>query len=44
MQILRSRMCNPWLPSTDRRSNHGLCWWSVVHHCNPSLNLAQKIG
>ncbi|WMV38534.1 hypothetical protein MTR67_031919 [Solanum verrucosum] len=36
MQILRSCRCNPRLPSTDHRSDHGTCWWSVVHHCNPS--------
>ncbi|WMV46059.1 hypothetical protein MTR67_039444 [Solanum verrucosum] len=36
MQILRSCRCNPRLPSTDRRSDHGPCWWSVVRHCNPS--------
>ncbi|WMV20313.1 hypothetical protein MTR67_013698 [Solanum verrucosum] len=32
MQILRSFRCNPQLPSTDRRSDHGPCWWSVVQH------------
>ncbi|WMV38357.1 hypothetical protein MTR67_031742 [Solanum verrucosum] len=36
MQILRSCRCNPRLPSTDRRSDHGPCWWSVVRHYNPS--------
>ncbi|WMV33333.1 hypothetical protein MTR67_026718 [Solanum verrucosum] len=36
MQILRSCSCNPRLPSTDRRSDHDPCWWSVVHYCNPS--------
>ncbi|WMV24275.1 hypothetical protein MTR67_017660 [Solanum verrucosum] len=36
MQILRSCRCNLRSPSTDRRSDHGPCWWSVVHHCNPS--------
>ncbi|WMV32675.1 hypothetical protein MTR67_026060 [Solanum verrucosum] len=25
------------------RSDHGPWWWSVVHHCNPSPNQAQKI-
>ncbi|WMV09272.1 hypothetical protein MTR67_002657 [Solanum verrucosum] len=44
MQILRSCRCNPRLPPTDRRSDHDPCWWSVVHHCNPSPNPAQKIG
>ncbi|WMV08000.1 hypothetical protein MTR67_001385 [Solanum verrucosum] len=44
MQILRSCRCNPWLPSTDRRSDHDPCWWSAVRHCNPSLNPAQKIN
>ncbi|WMV28745.1 hypothetical protein MTR67_022130 [Solanum verrucosum] len=42
MQILRSCRCNLRSPSTDRRSDHGPCWWSVVHHCNPSQP-AQKI-
>ncbi|WMV26495.1 hypothetical protein MTR67_019880 [Solanum verrucosum] len=32
MQILRSSRCNPRLLSTDRRSDHGPCWWSVVEH------------
>ncbi|WMV07473.1 hypothetical protein MTR67_000858 [Solanum verrucosum] len=36
MQILRSCKCNLRSPSTDRRSDHGPCWWTVVHHCNPS--------
>ncbi|WMV45445.1 hypothetical protein MTR67_038830 [Solanum verrucosum] len=27
---------------TDRRSDHGPCWWSVVHHCNPSPELSHK--
>ncbi|WMV47571.1 hypothetical protein MTR67_040956 [Solanum verrucosum] len=36
MQILRSCRCNLRSPSTDRRSDHGPCWWSVVHHCNLS--------
>ncbi|WMV37287.1 hypothetical protein MTR67_030672 [Solanum verrucosum] len=36
MQILRSCRCNLRSPSTDRRSDHDLCWWTVVHHCNPS--------
>ncbi|WMV25319.1 hypothetical protein MTR67_018704 [Solanum verrucosum] len=44
MQILRSCKCNPRLPTTDRRSNHGPCWWSVVHHCNPSPNQLQKLA
>ncbi|WMV54953.1 hypothetical protein MTR67_048338 [Solanum verrucosum] len=44
MEILRSCRCNPRLPSTNRRSDHGQCWWSVVHHCNPFPNPAQKIG
>ncbi|WMV09856.1 hypothetical protein MTR67_003241 [Solanum verrucosum] len=43
MQILRSR-CNPRLPSKECRSDHVPCWWSVVHHCNPSPNPTQKIG
>ncbi|WMV36655.1 hypothetical protein MTR67_030040 [Solanum verrucosum] len=34
--------CNPRLPSTDRRSDHGPCWWSVVHHCNPSPTKLRK--
>ncbi|WMV19800.1 hypothetical protein MTR67_013185 [Solanum verrucosum] len=38
MQILRSYRCNSRLPSTDCRSDHGPCWWSVIHHCNPSPN------
>ncbi|WMV40697.1 hypothetical protein MTR67_034082 [Solanum verrucosum] len=42
MQILRSCRCNPRLPSTDRRSDHGPCWWSVVHHCNPSPTQLKK--
>ncbi|WMV54438.1 hypothetical protein MTR67_047823 [Solanum verrucosum] len=42
MQILRSCRCNPRLPSTDRRSDHGPCWWSVIHHCNPSPNQLRK--
>ncbi|WMV26482.1 hypothetical protein MTR67_019867 [Solanum verrucosum] len=42
MYILRSCKCNPRLPSTDRRSDHGLCWWSVVHHCNPSATQLRK--
>ncbi|WMV26572.1 hypothetical protein MTR67_019957 [Solanum verrucosum] len=36
MQILRSCRCNLRSPSTDRRSDHGPSWWSVVRHCNPS--------
>ncbi|WMV13848.1 hypothetical protein MTR67_007233 [Solanum verrucosum] len=36
MQILRSCRCNLRSPSTDRRSDHGPCWWTVVRHCNPS--------
>ncbi|WMV59399.1 hypothetical protein MTR67_052784 [Solanum verrucosum] len=36
MQILRSCSCNLRSPSTDRRSDHGPCWLSVVRHCNPS--------
>ncbi|WMV06713.1 hypothetical protein MTR67_000098 [Solanum verrucosum] len=36
MQILRSCRCNLRSPSTDRSSDHGPCWWSVVRHCNPS--------
>ncbi|WMV41997.1 hypothetical protein MTR67_035382 [Solanum verrucosum] len=31
-------------PSTDRRSYHGPCWWSVVHHCNPSPNQLRKLA
>ncbi|WMV08285.1 hypothetical protein MTR67_001670 [Solanum verrucosum] len=44
MQILRSYRCNFRSPSTDRRSDHGPCWWSVVHHCNPSPASSDKIG
>uniref|UniRef100_M1DFC3 Uncharacterized protein n=1 Tax=Solanum tuberosum TaxID=4113 RepID=M1DFC3_SOLTU len=44
MQILRSCRCNPRLPSTDRRSDHGPCWWSVVHHCNPSPAKLRKLA
>ncbi|WMV09175.1 hypothetical protein MTR67_002560 [Solanum verrucosum] len=36
MQILRSCRCNLRSPSTDRRSDHGPCRWTVVHHGNPS--------
>ncbi|WMV23242.1 hypothetical protein MTR67_016627 [Solanum verrucosum] len=42
MQIFRSCRCNPRLPSTDHRSDHGPCRWSVVHHCNPSPNQLRK--
>ncbi|WMV25395.1 hypothetical protein MTR67_018780 [Solanum verrucosum] len=44
MQILRSCRCIPRLPSTDRRSDHSSCCWSVVHYRNPTLNPTQKIG
>ncbi|WMV59017.1 hypothetical protein MTR67_052402 [Solanum verrucosum] len=44
MQILRSCRCNLRSPSTDRRLDHGPCWWSVVHHFNPSLNQLRKIS
>ncbi|WMV41285.1 hypothetical protein MTR67_034670 [Solanum verrucosum] len=40
---LRSCRCNLWSPSTDRRSDHGPCWWSVVRHCNPSPAISEKI-
>uniref|UniRef100_M1DP08 Uncharacterized protein n=1 Tax=Solanum tuberosum TaxID=4113 RepID=M1DP08_SOLTU len=26
------------------RSDHGPFWWSVVHHCNPSLNQLRKLA
>ncbi|WMV23964.1 hypothetical protein MTR67_017349 [Solanum verrucosum] len=42
MQILRSCRCNLRSPSTDRRSDHGPCWWSVVRHCNPSPASSEK--
>ncbi|WMV56339.1 hypothetical protein MTR67_049724 [Solanum verrucosum] len=42
MHILRSCRCNLRSPSTDRRSDHGPCWWSVVHHCNPSPASSEK--
>ncbi|WMV46394.1 hypothetical protein MTR67_039779 [Solanum verrucosum] len=44
MQILRSCRCNLRSPSTDRRSDHGPCWWTVVHHCNPSPNQLRKLA
>ncbi|WMV25582.1 hypothetical protein MTR67_018967 [Solanum verrucosum] len=44
MLILRSCRCNPRLPSTDRSSDHGPCWWSVVHHCNPSPTKLRKLA
>ncbi|WMV30603.1 hypothetical protein MTR67_023988 [Solanum verrucosum] len=44
MQILRSCRCNLRSPSTDRRSDHGPCWWSVVHHCNPSQPAQKKLA
>ncbi|WMV54949.1 hypothetical protein MTR67_048334 [Solanum verrucosum] len=44
MQILRSCRCNLRSPSTDRKSDHSLCWWSVVHHCNPSPNHLRKLA
>ncbi|WMV51164.1 hypothetical protein MTR67_044549 [Solanum verrucosum] len=44
MQILRSCRCNLRSPSMDRRSDHGPCWWSVVHHCNPSPNQLRKLA
>ncbi|WMV51506.1 hypothetical protein MTR67_044891 [Solanum verrucosum] len=43
MLILRCCRCNPRLPSTDRRSHYGPCWWSVVHNCNPSPNQLRKL-
>ncbi|WMV32578.1 hypothetical protein MTR67_025963 [Solanum verrucosum] len=43
MQILRSCGCNLRSPSTDRRSDHGPCWWSVVRHCNPSPSQLRKL-
>ncbi|WMV42035.1 hypothetical protein MTR67_035420 [Solanum verrucosum] len=44
MQILRSSRCNLRSPSTDYRSDHGPCWWSVDHHCNPSPNQLRKLA
>ncbi|WMV32184.1 hypothetical protein MTR67_025569 [Solanum verrucosum] len=44
MQILRSCRCNLRSPSTDRRSDHGPCWWTVVHHCNPSPASSEKLA
>ncbi|WMV43257.1 hypothetical protein MTR67_036642 [Solanum verrucosum] len=44
MQILKSCRCNPRLPSTDRRSDNGPCWWSVVHHCNPSQTQLRNLA
>ncbi|WMV49924.1 hypothetical protein MTR67_043309, partial [Solanum verrucosum] len=44
MQILRCCRCNLRSPSTDCRSDHGSCWWSVVHHCNPSPNQLRKLA
>ncbi|WMV14359.1 hypothetical protein MTR67_007744 [Solanum verrucosum] len=41
---MRSCRCNLRSPSTDRRSDHGSCWWLVVHHCNPSLNQLRKLA
>ncbi|WMV51424.1 hypothetical protein MTR67_044809 [Solanum verrucosum] len=43
MQIMRSCRCNLRSPSTDHRSDHGPCWWSVVHHCNLSPNQLRKL-
>ncbi|WMV42530.1 hypothetical protein MTR67_035915 [Solanum verrucosum] len=43
MPILRSCRCNLRSPSTDHRSDHGPCWWSVVDHCNPSQNQLKKL-
>ncbi|WMV30031.1 hypothetical protein MTR67_023416 [Solanum verrucosum] len=40
----RSCRCNLRSPSIDRRSDHGPCWWSVVHHCNPSPNQLRKLA
>ncbi|WMV22878.1 hypothetical protein MTR67_016263 [Solanum verrucosum] len=42
MQILRSCRCNLRSPSTDCRSDHGPCWWTVVRHCNPSPASSKK--
>ncbi|WMV07871.1 hypothetical protein MTR67_001256 [Solanum verrucosum] len=44
MLILKSCRCNPPLLSTYSRSNHGPCWWSVVHHCNPSPTQLKKLA
>ncbi|WMV24298.1 hypothetical protein MTR67_017683 [Solanum verrucosum] len=44
MKILRSCRCNLRSPSTDRRLDHGPCWWSVVHQCNPSPNQLRKLA
>ncbi|WMV51487.1 hypothetical protein MTR67_044872 [Solanum verrucosum] len=44
MLILRSCRCNPRLSSTDGRSHHGPCWWSVVNNCNPSPNQLRKLA
>ncbi|WMV17724.1 hypothetical protein MTR67_011109 [Solanum verrucosum] len=41
---MRSYRCNLRSPSTDRRSDHDPCWWSVVHHCNPSPNHLRKLA
>ncbi|WMV57869.1 hypothetical protein MTR67_051254 [Solanum verrucosum] len=42
MQIMRNCRSNLRSPSTDRRSDHGPCWWSVVRHCNPSPASSEK--
>ncbi|WMV55519.1 hypothetical protein MTR67_048904 [Solanum verrucosum] len=44
MQILRSCRCNLQSPSTDRRSDHGPCWWSVVHHATPPQTSSEKLA
>ncbi|WMV38077.1 hypothetical protein MTR67_031462 [Solanum verrucosum] len=44
MQILRSCRYNLRSPSMDRRSDHGPCWWSMVHHCNPSQPAQKKLA
>ncbi|WMV57958.1 hypothetical protein MTR67_051343 [Solanum verrucosum] len=44
MQILRSCRCNLRSLSTDRRSDHSPCWWSVIHHCTHSPNQLIKLA
>ncbi|WMV14412.1 hypothetical protein MTR67_007797 [Solanum verrucosum] len=44
MQILRSCKCNPRLPSTDRRSDHDPCWWSVVPTATPPHLSSEKLA
>ncbi|WMV14917.1 hypothetical protein MTR67_008302, partial [Solanum verrucosum] len=44
IQILRSCRCNLQSPSTDHRLDLGPCWWSVVHHCNPTPNQLRKLA